>query len=847
MPEAIHLRTEYLKDPLGIDIIHPRLSWNDEGLTRQSAYEIEFEINGKIFSTGKIESDRMHHDMTETLHSRDQVIWRVKVYDENGKSGDYSEASFEMGLLEQKDFIGKWISGNNKAVKKQRYPVDCFRKRFETKKVRKARLYASALGLYEIEINGRRAGDFVLAPGFTDYHKRVQYQTYDVTDLLKDGENILTAMLADGWYRGSIGAKGRRNTYGTKTQLYLQLEITYEEGNVETIVSDESFEWSNDGPVRFADLKDGEITDARMQPSYRGKAVIAKGDGLFKASNNSYVKEHEHFSPVRIIKTASGKTTYDFKQNIAGYISFQAEAKAGQKIDLVMGELLDENQEVDLTNIQCIHKGKKTPLQEVHYICKDGHNEYKGRFYFAGFRYVTVDSEVELAMIEAIALYSEMEEASSFHCSNELIDTFYRNTLWSLKGNSIDIPTDCPTRERMGWTGDSQVFFETASFLMNYAPFARKHLKDVFDRQWKDGKLPQIAPFSNEDWFMDVMNGSVGWADVGILMPYRYYHKYGDERILKDHYDEMLRYAHFLISRCNKWGGIYAPHVKLKDYQKYFVNKGQSYGEWAEPNDVKAFVWYDFAQPHPEESTAYTSYVLGRMAEICHILKKEEDAVLLEEYAEGCKKAYQELIKMNGYSIDTDRQAKLVRPLYMDLLKEEDKEYARKRLIEALEHYGWRLGTGFLSTPFILYVLDEIDPEYAYKLLENEEMPGWLYMAKNDTGTIWEGWEGPNSQAGIASLNHYSKGAMVEWLFKRMCGIEVDLKNHFTLRPIIGGKETEASCTYQSVYGTIRSSWQKEENHIVYEFTVPANMTCTFIDRNGKIQEYKSGSYRIER
>ena len=845
--KAFDLRCEYMKDPIGIDIVHPRLSWKDEGLKKQSAYEIEFQINGETSSTGKIPSDRMYHDMKAELHSRDRIVWKVRVYDEEGNVSDWNEAFFEMGLLKQADFIGKWISGNYKADRKERYPVDCFRKRFRANRVKKARLYASALGLYEIQINGERAGDFVLAPGFTDYHKRVQYQTYDVTDLLNEGENTITAKLADGWYRGSIGAKGRRNTYGTQTGLYLQLEITDEKGNTETIISDEGFEWSNDGEIRFADLKDGEIFDARMTPSYGGKAILRKGEGPFRASNNTHVREHEHFSPIGIIKTATGKTIYDFRQNIAGYVCFKAKGKAGDRIDLVMGELLDENREVDLTNIQCIHKGKRTPLQEVHYICKDGLNEYKGSFHFAGFRYVTVSSDIELDSIESIAVYTDMEETSAFSCSNDLINTFYRNTLWSLKGNSIDIPTDCPTRERMGWTGDSQVFFETASFLTCYAPFARKHLNDVFDRQWKDGKLPQIAPFSNEDWFMDVMNGSVGWADVGILMPYRYYLKYGDERILKDHYQEMLKYAHFMIGRCNKWGGIYAPHIRLKKYQKYFVNKGQSYGEWAEPNDVKAFVWYDFAQPHPEESTAYTSYVLGVMVKICHILDRKEDAVLLEEYSKGCRKAYRELITQKGYSIDTDRQAKLVRPLYLNLLGEEDTAFAKKRLIEALDHYGWRLGTGFLSTPFILYVLEEINPEYAYRLLENEEMPGWLYMSKNDTGTIWEGWEGPNSQAGIASLNHYSKGAMVEWLFRGMCGIDMNLHNHFTLKPVIGGKETFASCTYDSVYGKIKSRWEKKDDHIIYEFTVPANMSCTFIDQNGNEEEYDAGTYRIER
>ena len=833
-----------MTDPLGIDILNPRLTWNDEGLTKQSAYEIEFSVNGKLTGSVKVESDRMNHIVDLPLSSRDHVIWRVRIFDENGRPSEFSEASFEMGLLDEKDFTGKWISGNYRRERKRRYPVDCFKKEFEVNNVRRARLYASALGLYEIEINGRRASDSVLAPGFTDYHKRVQYQTYDVTELLKEGKNELTAMLADGWYRGSIGAKGRRNTYGTQTQLYVQLEITDEKGNVTVITSDDSFAWSNDGPLVFADLKDGEIYDARKTPSYDGRAAVSRGDGKLRASNNTFVKEHEHFRPVRVITTGSGKITYDFRQNIAGYVSFSLNGKAGQQIDLVMGELLDENDEVTLKNVQCVHKGKKTPLQEVHYICRDGLNEYKGRFFFAGFRYVTVSSEVQLEEIESIALYSDMEETSSFSCSNELINTFVHNTLWSLKSNSIDIPTDCPTRERMGWTGDSQVFFKSAAYLTNYAPFARKHVNDLFDRQWKNGKLAQIAPFSNEDWFMWTMNGSVGWADAGVLIPYRYYKMYGDRRLLEDNFEGIMKYAEFMISRAGKWGGIYSSPLGIdRKYRKYAVNKGQSYGEWAEPNDVKAFVWYDFAAPHPEESTAYTSWVLGLVIEICELLGRTDKVKRLREYSEGAKLAYQEMVKTDKYTLDTDRQAKQVRPLYMKLLNEQKEAYARKRLIQALDNYGWRLGTGFLSTPFILDVLTDIDPEHAYKLLENEEMPGWLYMAVNDTGTIWECWEGPNSQAGIASLNHYSKGAMVEWLFRGMCGINVEGENHFVIKPITGGGETYAYGSYESIYGKVTSRWIKMEKGYKYEVEIPANCRAEIILPDGRKETVGAGHY----
>lgn len=838
--KAADLKTGYLKNPIGIDLTEPVLTWNADGGVKQTAYEIKAYVNGELaVDTGKVLSSSMRFSYPHTLRSRDTVEWNVILWDENDEEGEVSEtASFEIGLLSKADWNAKWIRGDYKVSKKRRYPVDNFRKTFDINSVKKARLYISALGLYEAYINGKKVGDAVLAPGSTDPRVRVHYDTYDVTSMLRDGENETELLLADGWYRGSIGAKGFTYVFGKESKIIAQLEITDISDNVTAIITDNSWRWSDNGPIRFADLKDGETVDNRMSVSYEKYAVESSYNGLMTCSNSTHVVEIEHNAPVAVTKTKTGMTTLEYKNNVAGYMSFSVNAAAGDKIHITMGEMLDENGDVTLKNVQCVRKGKKTPLQEITFICRDGLNEYKSKFFYGGFKYATVETDIntDFQTFQQVAICSEMKGTSSFKCSNELINIFYENTVRSLKSNSVDIPTDCPTRERMGWTGDSQVIFNTASYLFDYGAFIRKHVKDVFDRQDKNGRLPQIAPYSAEDWFMDVMNGSVGWADAGVLIPYRMYLKYGDMNILNDNYDNMVRYAEFMIRRCGAAKGLYALYAKplhlSKENKKYGVNTGQSYGEWAEPADVKAFEWTDFAEPHPEESMAYTSYVLSLMVKISELLGKTEKVDTFREYAEGVKRAYQELVTKPRFSLDTDRQAKLVRPLYMKLLNEEQTEFAKKRLVKALENYGWRLGTGFLSTPFILDVLADIDPEYAYRLLENEEMPGWLYMSKNNTGTIWEGWEGPNSQSGIASLNHYSKGAMVQWLFSGMLGIKVKGENHFEIRPVTGGHVTYASGSYKSIYGEVRSSWTRNGNSVKYHFEIPANTSADLYIKN---------------
>ena len=848
---AVGLKTEYLKNPIGMDFVEPRLQWNCEGGITQTAYQVvcRDDAGNTLWDSGKTAGNTMRVSYEgEALKSRSRVLWQVRLWDESDTPGDWSEeASFELGLLDPADWQAKWITGNYRVNKKQRYPVDCFRKRFTASEVKKARLYITACGLYEARLGGEKAGNFCMAPGHTDYRKRVQYQSYDVTKLVKNGENELTVRLADGWYRGSCGAWGLKNQYGRETKLLAQLEITHNDGSVQVIATDKSWDWSNDGPIRFADNKDGEVVEAARAPSYGGKAKETTHNVVPTASDNVPVTEHERFHPTMSL-APNGRRLFDFGQNIAGWLELRFRAKQGQRIRIRCGELLDESGNLTLKNIQCARKNFATPLQTIDYTCAEGENHFKMSFSVFGFRYAEVESQVELAPenITTIALYSDMAQTGFFHSSNELLNRFVEATLWSTKGNSLDLPTDCPTRERHGWTGDAQIFYNTAAYLFDYATFGEKYIRDMYDWQRRDGCLPHIVPDGGADFYMYTMNGSVGWSDAGILLPYRMWKRYGDDRVLARYYDGMKAYARFMMRRCGGFTPLRIPIFISRENQKYLANRGQSYGEWAEPADVRRFEIKDFVFPHPEESTAYTCYVMEHMEEIAEHLGKHDDAAQYRKYADGCRRAYQELVEKKKFTLDTDRQAKLVRPLYMHLLDEKQRDYAEKRLLEAMEHYGWRLGTGFLSTPFILDVLAEMDIEYAYLLLENEEMPGWLFMPKNGATTIWESWEGTKAQGGIASLNHYSKGAVCEWLFKTMCGIRVDGENHFTIAPRPGGHFTYAKAKYDSVYGTVESSWHKKDGTLTFDITVPTNCTAEITLPNEETKTVCSGRYCME-
>ena len=831
--KAIRIKTEFLTNPIGVDFQHPLITWNCDGGVKQTAYRI---VASSGWDSGKVESDSMRATYPMELKSREIVNFTITLWDENGREGEPSGASFQMGLLEKDDWTAKWISGSYTPNPLKRYPVDYFKKEFDTTDIKKARIYATACGVYELMLNGSRIGDFILAPGHTDYRKRVQYQTYDVTDMLKNGKNVITASLADGWYRGSCGAWGLKNQYGIETKLLIQLEIEKTDGSRQLVVTDKSWGWSNDGERGFADNQDGEKVDARLSPTYSGRAKVTSHRVTPVASNNVPIREKESFAVVNVITTPSGKRVLDFGQNIAGYVKFAFNAKAGQTIKMRFGEMFDENGEFTQKNIQCATKKRQTPLQEITYTAKDGLNEYKTKFAIFGFQYALIEGDVAWKPedFKAIAVYSDMEETLEFDCSHSLINKFVENTRWSAKNNHADVPTDCPTRERHGWTGDAQIFVDTASYFFDYSSFARKYVRDMCDGQRANGVFRQITPVGGIDFYMNSMDGSAGWSDAGVLIPYRIYKKYGDIRILEENYEAMRRYAKFKIKTIGKHYLTGLPTgLSLKDSRK-ISNYGQSYGEWAEPSDVCAFAISDFINPHPEETTAYLVYMLEHMAEIAELLGKIKDKELYLKKANLVREGYQKLIETEKYSYDTNRQAKLVRPLYLGLLNEKQTEFAKKRLLSALDNYGWRLGTGFLSTQFILYVLADMDVEYAYRLLENEEMPGWLFMPKMGANTIWESWEGTEAQGGIGSLNHYSKGAVCEWLFGEMCGIRVAENNTYIVSPKVGGSITHASCEYNGIYGKVKSEWKRVGDKTTYHITIPSNVTVKAILPDGE-------------
>lgn len=829
--KAANIKIERLINPVGVDFQRPEISWICDGGLTQTAYRVKGKRDGvTVFDSGRVESSDMHVTYEPKLNSRERIDIFITLWDENGESGEESFAFFEMGLLEPSDFKASWIRGAYEVNRKKRYPADYFRKSFTVGEVKKARLYATACGIYEARINGERVGDFVLAPGVTNYNKRIQYQTYDVTSLIGEGENSLELTLADGWYRGSCGAWGLRNQYGDTTKVWAQLEIELKSGEKIEVLTNDSFDWSCDGSVRFADNKDGEVYDARLKPSYNCKAKLTKHKVLPSASNNVAITEHERFVG-KMMLSPSGKKIIDFGQNIAGYVEASFVAKEGQTLRLRFGELVGEDGEFTQRNIQIVREktGFATPRQEITYIAKEGQNSYKTAFAIFGFRYALVEGDIDLCAdsVTAIAVYSDMTETLRFDSSHELINKFVENTRWSAKNNHADIPTDCPTRERHGWTGDAQIFANTAGYLFDYSAFSRKYVRMMGDDQKPNGKILQIVPYGGVDFYMCYMNGCAGWSDAEIIIPYKMWKLYGDEKILKENLAHMKKYADYTISKIGKWYPTSLPTGAVGKGRRYVINYGQAYGEWAEPNDVKAMHWTDFVTTKPEVSTAYASYVLSLMAEMCDHLG-DSSAERYRDYSAKIRQGYIALTHGKKYPLDTDRQARLVRAIYFDLLDGEDMEYAKERLVKALDNYHWRVGTGFLSTPLILFVLGGINIEYAYRLLENEEMPGWLYMPKHGATTIWEAWEGNSSpSSGIASLNHYSKGAVCEWIFTEMCGVRVAGERAFLIEPKVGGTLTYASLSYDSTWGRVSSSWRRENGLTTYTVSIPTNTTAT--------------------
>lgn len=854
--KAVSLQCNYRVNPLGIDDLTPRLSWICQGGKKQSAYQITVsgEDGDLLWTSGKVETDRMHAGYDgPKLKSAQRVHWSVRLWDESGQIEDSESAWFEAGLLESSDWTAQWIAGVD-TDRKERLSADCFQKRFALRgEVRRARLYATACGVYSAMLNGERLPG-VLAPGCTEYDKRLYYQVYDLTALLK-AENELTFTVADGWFKGKLGSTNEEYVFGTRLKLLAQLAIEYADGSRETVGTDESWRWSNDGPVLYADLMDGEVYDARQAPSFSQNAVVTSYPVWPTASPADGILEQEIFTPELLI-SPSGAKILDFKQNLAGYVRFRVRGEAGQQIRLRLGEALDHGEFSDLT-LQMDMPGLPVKRQEIVYTCAGGEEVFRPNFFYAGFRYALVEGldTVDPADFEAVAVYSALRLTGSFSCSNQMLTRFARNTLWSLKGNFVDIPTDCPQREKSGWTGDAQIFAKTACYFADPAAFYRKWLRDVRDCQEPNGRVANVCPrIRSADGERDVLNGAVGWADAAVILPYTLWKLYGDERFIRENLELMLGWRDYMIQAAADKSFYHLPDgMPVKNqivpyllgdspYAKYIIESGLHWGEWCEPGVGGV---EELLRPKAEITTAYMHYSMGLLDEMLRAVELPEEAALCREYADGAKKAYNYHFVRDG-KINAPRQAPMVRALALGLLDGETAGSVAADLNRSAVERRYTVGTGFLSTPFVLGVLAKYGYlDTAYRMLENTVAPGWLAMVQQGATTVWENYLAYDEDGHPLrqSMNHYSPGAVCAFLFDTVCGIEVKKENRFTIRPRPGGSLRWAEASYDSPYGRVSSRWERAAEGTAFSFEIPSNTEAELTLPDGTQRILSCGSY----
>lgn len=842
---AIRLQTEHLFDPIGIDLKHPRLTWNAQDGARQSAYEISAACNGKeIWNSGKVTSSEMFSAYGGEAKSRQRIEWRVRLWDENDTCGEWSKtASFEFGLLEKADYTAKWINPEIAPFKPEEHqPASYLVKTVTLDSTANARMYATAHGIYALYLNGRRVTENIFTPGTSEYHKRLPVQTFDVSQYVHIGENRIEIVLGDGWWRGSNGNTGERNVFGTDIALWLQMEI---DGKA-VCVTDETWRAAQNGPIGFNDLQLGERVDARKIPSYHGVRVEPHGTDNFVSANTVPIQEKESFS-AKLIRTPSGKTVLDFGQNMAGYVSFSLSAKAGQTVRLTHGEYIGADGEFSDSNLQTIGRKSGELHQVIEYTCRDGRNDYTPTLCIFGFQYVLIETDIPIDGSEftAHAVYSDMEQMAFFACDHPLVNQLFANAVWSMKSNFVDIPTDCPQRERSGWTGDAALFCSTGILLMDCYPVYARWLAECRADQYDDGRVANFSPRrSPKPSFMDdLYNGSCAWGDASVIVPYTMYRMTGNKRVLEENYDFGKRWLSYCEKRAKR-KRMFSKYRKCSERDS-IIDTGIHYGEWLEAGISMADAMKDIIfHGAPDVATAYYAQSLRMMSEIAQALDKPEDAKRYRELYKHAKKAFYEVELPNG-RITSERQCKYVRPLAMGLLDEADAKQAASDLNALVVKNGYHLNTGFLTTAHLCAVLAKYGyVETAYRLLLQEDNPGWLYQVKQGATTVWESWEGNTGSTGVASLNHYSKGTVVSWLIEGVCGIHAD-GNTVTISPQPNPLMQYASAALLAPCGKIESAWRYNGDAVEYTITVPANTTATFIAPDGKVRDLTVGMNRF--
>ena len=812
------------------------------------------------WDTGRVESEQsvLVTYAGPSLRSSQRVTWEVKVWTDEGESEWSAPASFEMGLLGRGDWQARWIAPYEpETAPPGLRPAMLVRGEFEVAgSIASARLYATAHGIYEAFLNGRRVGDAELTPGFTEYRTRLQVQAYDVTNLVWSGRNALGAILSDGWFRGQVGLPRAHDQWGSRLGFLAQVRVELQDGAIAVFGTGEDWRAAF-SHIEAADLIAGQAVDERRRvdgwcdpgfddASWAAVSSAEHGYGNLVSSPAPPVRAVQELTPVSVRRVSSGQV-FDLGQNINGWVRLHDLGPGGTEITLTHGEAVDAEGDVTTTHLDVDLPFIPEPLPagQIDRVVSSGRpgEGFEPRHTTHGFRYVRVEGHPdELAPrdLTGVVVHTDLTRTGWFECSDGRINRLHESAVWSLRGNACDIPTDCPTRERAAWTGDWQIFVPTAAFLYDVAGFSAKWLRDLAAEQWPSGVVANLAPSppaESEGGFVAALNGSAGWGDAAVIVPWEIFRAYGDRRLLDEQWPSMVAWlAHVERSAAGaRHPERAARRPDMLPHERYLWDSGFHWGEWLVPGaDLKGPEEFErFRQADKADvATAYFAHSARLMSLIAAVIGRSADARRYGELADRVRAAWQaEFIDAAG-SLHPDTQANHARALAFDLVPLELRGGAAARLAELVRQAVTHLATGFLATPYLLPVLaDTGHVDLAHELLFTNTMPSWLYMIDRGATTMWERWDGIREDGTpFESLNHYSKGAVVGFLHRYVAGIrlldEGPAYRHFRIEPEPGGGLSSARGAHDSPYGRIESAWQIAEGGLELTAVIPPGTTA---------------------
>lgn len=837
MTPTVHgLRCEYRVDPQGLDALQPRLGWliaSGRRGERQTAFqvlvastpELLAQDRGDRWDSGRVASDASIQVVYAgaALASRERCNWKVRIWDRDGRPSPWSQpASWSMGLLQRSDWQARWI-GLEETDASPPAPRQLRKSFVIDRPIRRATIHATALGLYELRLNGARVGDQLLAPEWTDYRKRVQYQTQDVTALLHPGGNCLGAMLGNGWYCGhwQFWKDRLRPIYGTQPFLLAQLEIELVDGSTVVVASDGSWRGTTAGPLRLSGIYEGETYDARRElpgwdeadfddRAWRPVQVAEPAAGRLVWQRSEPIRVSQELVPVEVTEPKPGVFVVDLGQNIAGWCRLRVRAAAGTEVMLKHNEVLNPDGTVYMDNL---HAGNLSTgdRQIVRYICRGGGEEvYEPHFTYCGFRYVEVTGLAEPPTITGVVFHTAMAPSGCFTCSNPLLNRLVLNTQWSQRGNIMGVPTDCCQRdERCGYTGDMNFFMPTAVFNFDIAAFCSKWLVDVCE----DSQLPQGNFADHAPTYEPGDNWNVGWSDAGIICPWLAWRTYGDTYLIREHYAAMRR--------CIE-GQIDTAHDHRRGPDKIGHGDWLNLGGGADKEVV---------------GTAYYAYCLQLMAAMAEAIGEADDAACYGSLAVQVRDAFLAHLVATDGRIRDSSQTGYALAFTMGLVPEARRAAMAQRFVDEIERFGGHLATGFIGTPRLLPGLHAAGrDDVAYRVLLQEDYPSWLFQVRHGATTMWERWNGWRPETGFAwsgmnSFNHYAFGSVGEYLYGVVGGIAAAAPGFKVTRiaPAIQPGLDWAEATYVSIHGRIRSAWRRDPSGFSLEVTIPANTSGVIV------------------